>query len=221
MQRRRIGHLICMCRAVGCVKIHDDVGIVAGHHQLERACLGRVQFHKVPVEIVVLSVGALALASDGTVLRWPVAQADSFVAVGIKDRIDHQHHGIEPARMLSERYRAQQFEHRLLPFDLSGVDVALDVYSDFARCLNRFRAGILGADHHQGQRASFKGIAVGCQVDARRRGGQHVQEIDDILIAAGFRVIGPFGARLERTQRGRDLRRRRFAGILRRHGTEA
>jgi len=83
VERRRVGDVVGVLRAIGRVQVDGHVRVVTVHHADQRARLGRVEFHVIAVEVVSLCVGALSHAADGAVLPSAVVDLDKLVSVRV------------------------------------------------------------------------------------------------------------------------------------------
>ena len=196
-----------MARPVGGVQVHRDLRVVVVHQLHERARLGGLQLHVVPVEIEVLRVGALPLSRHRAILPAAVGQAHLLVAVGVVDRLDDEDHGLQPVGVLAFGELAKEDQRRFLALDLAGVDVPLDVDAQPVGALHRRGGGVGGADDRQRHGPAFECLPeVGEVNQLRRLLRRRLHERHDVVVAAGLGEGGPLRARLERVS-GRGLRR--------------
>lgn len=149
-----------------------------------------------------LHVGPLACPGDGPVLGAAAGHRHSLVAVRVVDGGDEEHHRVHPRRVAAERDVPQHRLHRLFTLDLAGVDVGLDVDTQLARRAHRGSSGVSqAAGHRERQGAALERAAERREVDDRRGLVDRLQKGQDVVVAAGFAVVCPFGARAQRRQR--------------------
>ena len=96
MERRRVGQVVGVARAVGRVQVERHVRVVVVHQLDDRARFGRVELHVVAIEVEALRVRALPLSAHRPVLRAAVVEREPLVAVGVVDRRDQEDHRLQP-----------------------------------------------------------------------------------------------------------------------------
>ena len=88
VERRRIGQMVAVVRAVGRVQVDGDVGIPAVHQPDERARFGALELHVIAVQVEPASVFANPDTRFGPVLLGAILDVDPLVAVGVVDGRD-------------------------------------------------------------------------------------------------------------------------------------
>jgi hypothetical protein len=113
--------------------VDGDVRIVLREKTGERARLRRLHLGVVAVQVEVLRIGALPHPAHGAELAAPVADAHPLVAVGVVDRVDEQHHVLQPRGPLAPGDRPQQPQRGFLALDLAVAPGAPTTASGIGR----------------------------------------------------------------------------------------
>jgi hypothetical protein len=120
MERRCIGEVISVLRAVGGMEVGREVGVILREKLGEGTPLGRVQFHVIAIDIEILRVRTCARSANRSVLGAPIREGYPFVPVRVQDWCDEDHERIEKGGMHPLRDLAEEDEKHLFPLDFAA-----------------------------------------------------------------------------------------------------
>ena len=187
--------------AIGGVQVHRHVRVVPGQQRRHRTGFGCLELGAVAVQVQPLRILALTHPPYGAELTAAVGHGHAFVAIGVVDRVDQEDHRVQPRIALTLGDGSKEPEQRFFSLHLAGVDVALDIDAGLLGRFHLLRRCTGRTDDGQRHRPALVGVAVGGEVDPRRRGRHRLHECDHVVIAAG---LGE-SARLRSRQRPRPL----------------
>ena len=194
VERRGVGQVIAVIRAVGGVQVDDDSRVPAREERGQGAAFNAFQFHEVAVQVEAAPILARADATDRAVLLRTVVEADFLVAIRVVVRREQPDGLWQQFLQVADREPSREVEDRLLAFDLAGMDVRHDEHHRPAAgpCrLGRCRRRI--ADDGQHQVASFLGAAERLEPQPGHPVGERGQKATDVRLATGLfeaRLLG-------------------------------